>query len=261
MRAMMSKHDLNKSKWISHNLAYASVGSILVPTYPTVTSSRLWLDRNANVFSDTAGTTPSSINGSIGSWRAVGGAWGTDLLTQATGSQQPTLRTDGIQSDGVDDNLVLPAPIALTGDFTCYWVSSRAANTQPVVVLAGNNASSNFSFIKEAVPTNLGTFSRDDGGSTSHPDTEFNASGSIKRMRRSGSTVFLKVNGASEASATNSGTATMRNALFADFSTSTSSVARVRQIVLVLDNILDGSADDLAIRARLLSLEPGAVDL
>jgi hypothetical protein len=256
MRAMMSKHDLNKAKWLSQNLAYASVGSILVPTYPTVTSSRLWLDRNANVFSDTAGTTPASINGLIGSWRAVGGAWGTDLFAQSTGSLQPTLRSDGIQSDGVDDTLTSGASIAITGDYTVYFVGSRTSSTHIVNVI-GNNST-----LAGIVASSTQTYGIPD----SIVGTGINDSATglvIRRIRRSGNTLFVKAGVSSELSFSGVGVlGTMTvNQLIGRPGEASNSTARTLQIVMVTKNITPGDSDDLAIRAMLLSLEPGATDL
>lgn len=235
--------------------------------FPSVSSSLLWLDRNQKVYSDTAGTTPSGIGDTLARWDGVNAAWGlgTYNFQQSTSGLRFTLRSDGLQDNGsASSTMIINTNIVLTGDFTCYWISSRTANTQPVVALAGTNGSAKFGYVKEAVPTNLGVVAKDDGAAVNLTDTEATASpGSIKRVRRLNSgTSFFKAGSVAEVSgALAAGNVTIVAMGMADFSTGTSSSARIRQIVLVNKAITHGDADDLAIRAKLLALEPGATDL
>lgn len=235
--------------------------------FPTVASSLLWLDRSRGVFTDTAGTTPASIGDTLARWDGATAAWGlgTYNFQQATGGLRFTLRSDGLQDNGSATSMMLiNTNIVMAGDFTCYWISSRTTNTQPVVALAGTNAAAKYGYIKEAISTNLGVVAKDDGASRRLVDTEATASpGSVKRVRRlSSGTSYFKAGSVAEVSgALGAGNVTIVAMGMADFSTGTNSLARIRQIVLVNKNITPGDADDLAIRAKLLALEPGATDL
>lgn len=218
------------------------------PVYPTVTNSRLWLDRNRNIFTDTAGTTPAAVNDSIARWDAVGGDWGTDLLTQATSSKRPTLKADGIQCDGVDD--YLDSSIAIGSDFTIYWVGSRTASNQNV-----------FSVIES--PSGNGIFKSDD---TTHiyvlgtPMTYAGTSLDCVRIRRTGGALYMKRNGSSEQSVSNSSTMTATSLLGSPVGYGGSnSGGRMCQFVLVDRCVTPGDADDLAILGKLQLLEPTAV--
>lgn len=225
--------------------------------YPTVTDSRLWLDRNANVYSDTGGTTPASVDGSVGSWRAVGGSWGTDLVTQATGSRQPTLKSDGLQADGVDD--FLTCSVALAGDFTLYFVATRSA-TNVNACLASYTGDRGF-----FVAGDNNTIYAATDASTWISKTGFTGLSTtpfIVRYRVSGTTLYIKASGHAEQSqaGVTVPASTLTRLLYAS-SVASASGARFRQMVLVNRDLTHGGTDDLAIRAALATLEPGVIDL
>lgn len=220
--------------------------------YPVIANSRLWLDRNRNVYTDTSGASLAPLDGTIGSWRAVGGAWGTDLLTQPTGASQPIIRSNGIQCDGTDDRLLLPSSISLAGNWTMYVVSSRGGATETIqwannngTGILGNFGGSQF----YNFPNGTGAF------------TDAYTALCIRRYRNiSGTTGFLKFPGTAEGSHVVSSGLTW-DRIFGRTGESNSSGVRFRQLVFVQKTITPDDADDLAIRAKLLELEPGTTDL
>lgn len=82
-----------------------------------------WMDplNGQTVFSDTAGTTQAVQGGLVARIDAPAGAPVQASFTNATASQRPLLRADGLEFDGVDDLLSYPDDPALrfgTTDFT-----------------------------------------------------------------------------------------------------------------------------------------------
>lgn len=220
--------------------------------FPTVTNSRLWLSRDRNLYTDTAGTTPAALNDSIASWRAVGGGWGTDLLTQGTSSQRPVLKSNGIQADGVDDRLAFPSTLTISGDFTLYTVLTKTDDAVQDEY-AGDGTANNY----------LGWFSNFAYGfcngthSVDVLDTGVSAlASSIRRIRRSGSTWYYKRAGLAEASKAGSSADFPLTMLLRSARTLASN-KRFQQFVLVNKLIAPSDADDLAIIAKLQELESG----
>jgi hypothetical protein len=223
--------------------------------FPAISSSRLWLDRNQKVFSDAGGTTPATITGSVGSWQAIGGAWGTDLFAQSNASFQPTLQSDGIQGDGTNDRLTRSSAFAITGDYTFYSVMSRASFPQ---IIAGLSNSTNDAGI---VVYGSQTYSTTDSlVGTGIADTVTGLV--IRRCRRSGNTFYVESGTTAEVSfsgATVLGNITIDQIIGrGSIIDSSDAAARIRQLVLVNKNITPGDADDQAIIAKLLQLEPDA---
>lgn len=228
------------------------------PSLPAVTSSRLWLSRTYGLYvnADGTGGTPA-IGGTIGSWRAAGGAWGTDLLTQPTAGNRPTREADGIKSDGIDDTLLLPARISMAGNFTLYFVSDRSNINDKVIPVGGLHAGPGFGDMIAVWDT--GIFYCIGGTNAPNlPDTAVDFR--IRRVRRDGTTMTKLKTDTAEA---NFGLVPetirwdqvlARNGAGTGF---TSSASRLSQIVYVEKVITPGDADDLAIIAKLQELEPG----
>lgn len=199
---------------------------------------------------------PATITGTIGSWRAVGGSWGSDLLTQATGSLQPTLQSDGIKTDGVDDYLT--SSITLAGDFTLYFVCSRTATNQNIC-LASYNSDKGF-FVAN---NNNSVYAATDTvtwyaktGLVGFTTTQ------MLRFRVSGTDLFWKWTGSAEQ--TQAGVTvpavTITKILLANGG-STDTNSRLKQMVLVNASLPYNSVDDKAIRTKLMLLETDAPDL
>lgn len=229
-------------------------GSTKVLHYPTVSSSRIWLDRNHYVYQAEDGTNPISAAGqSIASWRAVGGAWGTDLIYNSTAGQRPTWETDGIKTDGSDDRLLFPSTLTISGNFTLYSVLTKvddASSTQ----WAGDGTTANYLGW-------LGNFAYGFCNSTQSVDvldTSESWVKSIRRIRRSGSTWYYKRTGAAEASKAGS-SADFSLTMLLRSSATLSSNRRFHAFVLVNKLITPGDADDLAIIARLIESESDAI--
>lgn len=228
------------------------------PQYPVVTGGYMWLDRHVNVFTDVAGTVPA-VPGTdlIASWGSVGGAWNEILLTQPTGSKRPILGVDGIKTDGSDDELVLPAFINISADFTIYWVSNRGHGAV-CYALGGNGGAGAFGYIL-AKNTDICEMCVNSGASASAGANNFSGT-AINRLRRSGTGIHFKNPSDAEGSGT-LGTSFAATRIFrAPSSGVNSSSIRFMQLVVVLANIAPDSAADLAIRAKLLELEPTATD-
>lgn len=237
-------------------IASAYLGDGWASVYPSITNASIWLDRNRNVYSDTAGTAPAIIGGTVGSWRSAGGVWGTSLVTQSNATLQPTLETGGLKSDGINDYLT--CSIALAGDFTIYFVATRSATSIDACLATytgdkGFFASSDNNTLYAA--TDTVTWCAKTGYSG------FSTTPWIIKYRCSGTTLYWKANGTAEQS--QAGVAvpavTLTRLLYATSATSNAG-SRFRQMVVVNRSLTDGSADDLAIRTKLLALEPGSVD-
>lgn len=82
-----------------------------------------WVDPLAGqtVFSDTAGTTQAVQDGLVARIDAAGGVQAS--FQNATASQQPLLRADGLEFDGVDDRLVYPDDPALRFGLTDFTIA------------------------------------------------------------------------------------------------------------------------------------------
>ena len=78
------------------------------------------------VFSDTAGTTHAPLAGTVARLDAPPGSPVAASFTNATVSQQPICRVDGLEFDGVDDWLALPDDPALRFG-TTSWTLAIAA--------------------------------------------------------------------------------------------------------------------------------------
>lgn len=223
--------------------------------YPTVANSRLWLDRNANVYSDTGGTTPASVDGSIGSWRAVGGGWGTDLVGQATGSRQPTLKSNGIQCDGIDDFMSLPSAISLSGAFTAYAVLNfNGAYNHPLTAFSGSTGSFGGTIINYNA-SGLRVF--DDSATYIQTLTASPTGRVLTRIRRDASNnLYFAQTGIAEVARSSTAYTWNIDRLLSYPTVFNNSAARVLQLVLVTaDTVTAGT--DAAIQSALIALEPG----
>lgn len=228
------------------------------PSLPVVTSSRLWLSRTYGLYvnADGTGGTPA-IGGTIGSWRAVGGSWGTDLVAQSTAGNRPTRETDGIKGDGTDDHLLLPARITITGPFTLYFVSDRSISDDIVIPVGGIHAGPDFGdclmMFTRAIFYAIAV-----ANASNVPDAFVD--NRIRRVRRDGTTMIkLKTSGAEQdlgffPEDIRFDAIMYRSGAFAAVQSANS---RLMQVVLVNKNITPGDADDLAIIAKLQELEPG----
>jgi len=232
--------------------------------YPTVSGSRLWLDRNSNVYSDTAGTTPASVDGSIASWKAVGGAWGADLLTQATGSKRPTLKSNGVQSDGIDDRLILPSTISLAGAYTVYAVYDFTGAYFFATSFSGNDNTFGGAVL-DVSTTNVRAFRGDASVIRSrNAGASFSGLTMIRVRRTAAGNIHIGYSGGGDSASLGalSYTFTLENVIFngggvPDFQ---SSSVRTRQLVLVEGDTVT-SGDDAAIQSALSTLEPGVVTI
>lgn len=95
-----------------------------------------WMDplNGQTVFSDTAGTTQAVQGGLVARIDAPAGAPVQASFTNATASQRPLLRADGLEFDGVDDFLSYPDDPALrfgTTDFTIAF-ACKSDNTSSI---------------------------------------------------------------------------------------------------------------------------------
>jgi hypothetical protein len=236
--------------------------ALAVSSYPTVSNSRLWLDRNFGVYSDTAGTTAAAINDGVASWRAVGSGWGTDLVVQATASRRPILKSEGIQGDGIDDRMDLPSTISITGAFTCYLVAEAMAASPISIALGGNQGTWGPPMNYRFSDGSLYAYDQNAGGVISKA---YNTTSGLRliRLRRNASNAMFYAatglaEGASFGSLAYSYTLAYIMASIGSSSIFSTSSMRFRQIVLVAgDAVTDGGDTD--IRTKLLALE--GVDL
>lgn len=225
--------------------------------YPTVANSRLWLSSQYGVYSDTAGATPAAVNDTVGSWRAVGGSWGTDLATQSNATKRPTLKTDGISGDGTDDHLILPSTISVPGAFTCYCVVKKSSISQTSVAIGGNQGTwgppMNYHFSDGA----LYAYDRNSGSLGSKAFTTAAGSYLIRLRRNAANAVFYAATGLAEGASictlTESYTLAYLLASIGSSSIYSTSNSYFKEIVLVKgDTVTDGG--DAEIRARLVTL-------
>lgn len=232
-------------------------GGSSVPAYPTISGSRLWLSRNYGLYSDTSGTAQAVVDGTVASWRAIGDSWGTDLLTQSTSSLQPTLRSNGLQINGTDDYLTLPSPIAFTGAFTVYFVGFRTATSRGLSVCG--NATQGI-YCEGAGAEKLTVI---DSVGTLAVDTAVMTSLRMLRIRRTtGGIIHFKEGGVAEKTNAGTSTGTLNiDRVLTTTGISPNSTSRYCQVVLINADIGTGSASDLAVIAKLASLEPTAVSL
>lgn len=95
-----------------------------------------WVDPLAGqtVFSDTAGTTQAVPGGMVARIDAAGGVQAS--FQNAVEAQQPLLRADGLEFDGVDDRLVYPDDPALRFGTTSFTVAGACS---PADLDPGNN--------------------------------------------------------------------------------------------------------------------------
>ena len=219
-------------------------------TLPVVTSSVAWFDRNRNVYSDVAATTPAVTDGTIGAFRSVvEGNWGDYLATQSTGANQPIKKSDGIQSL-TSDFLTLVSTITLVGDFTIYHCYSKPDDINSGRVLSNGTTANYLGW--------LGNFAYGFCNSVQGVDTLDGYYGAqIRRTRRSGTTWYYKRGGQVEASKAGSSADFPISTLLSDGSNYAHSSDRLLQIVIVNKLITPGDADDLAIIAKLQTLESG----
>jgi len=225
--------------------------------YPTIADSLIWLDRNRNVYSDVAGTTPAAINGTIAAWRAVGYGWGSDLITQATAGNRPTLKSDGIQN-AVANGYLSWTGITLGAAWTVYTVQLRPSGSDRSIALGDNVLGSMISaWDAVAYFPYQGSFLR------VSPYTDTTNTLCIRRARRSSTTAcHCKVGGSAELNGVCQAADTwFFDMVLARSGNASTSASRLRQIVVVNRNLAHDSVDDLAIRAKLLALEPDATDL
>lgn len=223
-------------------------GSASKKLYPIVSSSRVWWDRNRNVYSDAAGTTPASIDGTIGAWRAVGEGWGTDLSSQSTAANQPVWKSDGVQS--LSSDFLTFSTITLVGDFTIYTVASKPNDTNSGYYLSDGTTSNYLGW--------LGNFAYAFCNATHSVDSLDGYYGAqIRRVRRSGSTWHYKRGGVAEASKAGSSANFPLSAMLTNGAGYMHSTHRLMQVVIVAKLITPGDSDDLAIIAKLQALESG----
>lgn len=218
------------------------------PSYPTVANSRLWLDRNRNLYSDTGGTTPAVVNDSVASWRSVGGGWGTTLVTQATSSKRPVLKSDGLQSDGVDDKL--DCSLLINGDYTIYFVVSKPNNA----VSCGMADYTIYGYFGGG-----GNLFCSNGASWSNATNwDGTTTPIIVRFRSGGGNLYSKApNFVEQTYVVAAANATMLSIFTANGGNASHSGCRFMQMVLVDRNLTPGGVDDLAIIAKLQELEVG----
>lgn len=225
--------------------------------YPTVANSRLWLSSQYGVYTDTGGTTPAAINDTVGSWRAVGGSWGTDLATQSNATKRPTLKTDGISGDGTDDHLILPSTISVPGAFTCYAVIKKTNGSQTSVALGGNLGTWGPPMNYHYSDGNLYAYTRDAAEVNTKAFTAAAGSYLIRLRRNASNAVYYAATGLAEGASTGTLTEsyTLAYLLASIGSSSIYSMnnAYFKEIVLVKgDTVTDGG--DAEIRARLVTL-------
>jgi len=110
--------------------------------YPTIANSLLLIDF-ANGCTDANGLTLATDGQAVRTLRLPtgwGASLGDGLLRQETGALRPTWRTDGLQGDGTDDRLQLPATISLSGAYTVWAVVKCTGSVTSVTTLAGSVA-------------------------------------------------------------------------------------------------------------------------
>ena len=110
--------------------------------YPTIANSYLLIDF-ANGCTDANGLTLATDGQAVRTLRLPtgwGASLGDGLLRQETGSLRPTWRTDGLQGDGFDDRLQLPATISLSGAYTVWAVTKCTGAVTSVTTIAGSVA-------------------------------------------------------------------------------------------------------------------------
>lgn len=218
-------------------------------TLPVVSSSVTWWDRNRNVYSDAAATTPAVIDGTIGAWRAVvEGGWGNYLATQGTGANQPVWKSDGIQS--LSSDFLTFSTITLVGDFTIYTVASKPSDANSGYYLSDGTTSNYLGW--------LGNFTYGFCNATHSVDSLDGQYGAqIRRIRRSGSTWYYKRGGLVEASKAGSSANFPLSRMLTNGTGYMHSTHRLMQVVIVAKLITPGDVDDLAILDKLRSLESG----
>ncbi len=174
---------------------------------------------------------------------SVKALYGTTInAVQTTVAQQPVWRTDGAEFDvpPVLDVLPLDSPVALTGDFTAYYVFSRVsgADIWPLAAqatLGGTGILGNTFYVLN-----------DAGGGGTFGST--NPAGLVlARLRRSGSTVYLTYTGTAEANIAAAGTITL-DCVGERFNVQwNGDVNNRHQLQAIIgSNLTPGGADDLA---------------
>lgn len=111
-------------------------------SYPSVANSLLLVDF-ANSCTDANGLTLATDGQAVRTLRLLpgwGASLGDGLLRQEAGAFRPTWRADGLQGDGSDDRLTLPATLSLPGAFTVWAVVKCTGSVTSVTTLAGSTA-------------------------------------------------------------------------------------------------------------------------
>lgn len=98
----------------------------------TVAKCCLWLDSSDSntLFSDAAGTTPSTLNGAVGFWKDKSGA--NTNVSNATSAQQPSYTTDGVSYASATNSgkaLVGTPPILSSGGLAAFVVFNPTSLT------------------------------------------------------------------------------------------------------------------------------------
>lgn len=108
--------------------------------YPAIANSYLLIDF-ANGCTDANGLTLATDGQAVRTLRLPtgwGASLGDGLLRQETGALRPTWRADGLQGDGSDDQMALPATISLPGAYTAWAVVKCTGSVTSVTTLAGS---------------------------------------------------------------------------------------------------------------------------
>lgn len=229
------------------------------PQLSDTSKQAIWIDRfrsykDNNVTLAVAGETVQSITLPSG-WDVLS-AGGS--VTQSTSGARPTYQSNGLQSNGTSSHMILPASLALTGDYTFYWVGTRGAAAR-VQMAMGTNSGAGYENIGQDYSDNT-CYCTDVSGTNATGGPSDNTY-CIRRWRRSGSTSYYKAPGASEvSSAGGSGTINL-NIIMARIGSApivySNTNCRLNQFVIYKANITPGSADDLKVIAALQALESG----
>lgn len=229
------------------------------PNLSDTSKQAIWIDRfrsykDNNVTLAAAGDTVQSILLPSG-WDVLS-AGGS--VTQSTAGNRPTYQSDGLQSNGTSSYMTLPAALALSGDYTFYWVGTRGAAGR-VQMAMGTNSGAGYENIGQDYSDNV-SYCTDSGNSNATGGPADNTY-CIRRWRRSGSTSYYKAPGASEVSTVGGSGLITLNVILARRGQApivyTNTSCRLNQWVVYKANITPGSADDLKIIAALQVLESG----
>lgn len=229
------------------------------PAYPTVANSLLWINRFESK-TDTLGSVPA-VNGNAVWTIKLPSGWGASLgdglVRQDTAGSRITYQANGLQNSSGTRVMNLPGSgISLAGNFTIYTIHRKDDFYRAGIILDNTSAGPGLyagigdNYVSGNSKALVG---RNDGATILFDSAYYEKA--IKKWSRSGSNVYFHEPGAAELTDTLSSTITLTR-----FLSSMASEYRFHQLVAVGGYLADGAAEDLAIRSKLLALEPDATD-